>query len=397
MKKLLFSVIVLFGLTMTVSAQTLTITETELEALPGETIEATLKIDCDANTYVGFVFSLQFPVEDASNFQVKGLTGIAQPTIGGMKEGKVILTGIDGVDAETQSAIYLKSSTDLKVSILVKESTPLGAYTIQVNDFQLDKKGDLINLTGGTFNINVVNAHTVTLDENSSEAITSAEDVNVKVLRTIKGGNWSTICLPFAMSAEQMEGAFGEVPQVKDFTGIAYDEDNNTITVNFSTVTAMEANHPYIIKISKNIEEFTVENVDIEPDDYPAIIFGKGKGNKYWAIDFIGTYVPLSAADMFENLGFNSTAALFISENKFWYATDATQNFEGIKGFRGFFDFSDFNTTAGSRITMSFDEQTGINNVTNNTNGEYFNLNGLRVETPSKGIYIKDGKKVVVK
>ena len=29
--------------------------------------------------------------------------------------------------------------------------------------------------------------------------------------------------------------------------------------------------------------------------------------------------------------------------------------------------------------------------------GEYYNLNGVRVETPSKGIYIKDGKKVVVK
>ena len=31
------------------------------------------------------------------------------------------------------------------------------------------------------------------------------------------------------------------------------------------------------------------------------------------------------------------------------------------------------------------------------TNHTYFNLNGQRVEHPAKGIYIKNGKKVIVR
>ena len=51
---------------------------------------------------------------------------------------------------------------------------------------------------------------------------------------------------------------------------------------------------------------------------------------------------------------------------------------------------------------MSFDfgETTGINAVNGSelkVNGEYYNLNGQRVANPTKGLYIVNGKKVVIK
>ncbi len=53
--------------------------------------------------------------------------------------------------------------------------------------------------------------------------------------------------------------------------------------------------------------------------------------------------------------------------------------------------------TEGSYPT--FDFATGIQGVTNNSNakGKIFNINGIQVEKTVKGIYIIDGKKVMVK
>ena len=51
-------------------------------------------------------------------------------------------------------------------------------------------------------------------------------------------------------------------------------------------------------------------------------------------------------------------------------------------------------------LTLSFaDETTGIQNHTAKTDvdGAFYNLNGIRVEKPTKGIYVKNGKKFVVK
>ena len=59
------------------------------------------------------------------------------------------------------------------------------------------------------------------------------------------------------------------------------------------------------------------------------------------------------------------------------------------------------NITSGSRISMVFeDETTGINDVRSEmdeVNGEVYNLNGQRVKNPGKGLYIVNGKKVIMK
>ncbi len=49
-------------------------------------------------------------------------------------------------------------------------------------------------------------------------------------------------------------------------------------------------------------------------------------------------------------------------------------------------------------IEPAMGEATGIANFsTDEADGEYYNLNGARVDKPTKGVYVRDGKKVVVK
>jgi len=55
--------------------------------------------------------------------------------------------------------------------------------------------------------------------------------------------------------------------------------------------------------------------------------------------------------------------------------------------------------SAGAREFFDFDNVTGIKTVRNNSleNAVYYNLQGHRVLNPTKGLYILNGKKVVIK
>ena len=244
-------------------------------------------------------------------------------------------------------------------------------------------------------------AYTV-LDETSTtvpEATSSPVDIKVK--RTLKGGEWSTICLPFAMTEAQVKEAFGSDVQLGDFTGCettmdAQGENVVAIQVNFDkSVTAIEANHPYIIKVSSDISEFTVDDVDIAPTEELSVDRDNTRvkvGSKWFDLynSFVGTYVAQTTVP--EN-------CLFLSGNKFWYSTGQTK----MKAFRGYFDFMDVLSSldaASARINLSFNgsETTGIRiNDNDNVNDNYYDLQGRRVEKPTRGLYIKGNKKVFVK
>ena len=188
-----------------------------------------------------------------------------------------------------------------------------------------------------------------------------------------------------------MKTAFGDEVQLGDFTGYDVKDEGETITVNFTDVTptTIEANHPYIIKVSAPVTEFTVDGVDIDPQDAE---INKGTSRKPKA--FIGNYV---AGTEVEN------GCLFLNNNKFWYSVGTTK----IKAFRAYFNFFDLlpdfeeNYAEAPAITFGFNNGgvTGIESISNglSTSDSYYNLNGQRVETPRKGLYILNNKKVVVK
>ena len=228
------------------------------------------------------------------------------------------------------------------------------------------------------------------LDELSATAPVAETNANVRVRRTIQAGEWSTICLPFAMTEEQCKEAFGDDVQLGDFTAWESEEDDDgnivAIKVTFGDISSIEANHPVIIKTSVDLAEFTVDGVDIEVEDEPTVQVGKKKAERGY---FIGTY--MAGTEVPEN-------DLFLSDNKFWYSKGLTK----MKAFRGYFEFADVLTEveeASARINIFFDEPTGVRPVSHTSAEEdcYYNLAGQRVESVRKGLYIKNHQKVFVK
>ena len=239
----------------------------------------------------------------------------------------------------------------------------------------------------------------VVLDENGTETIEAAQHTNVLVKRTIHAGEWSSICLPFAMTESQVRACFGDDVQLANFTGCesTYDQAGENIvglTVTFENAPAMEANHPYIIKVSGNITKFKLAGVDVAPDEANALVGcnGKTEGGETHYNRFVGTYHAATEVP---------ALCLFLSGNKFWYSTGKTK----MKAFRAYFDFYDVLSSvteenAGARIAMSFDDTvTSIcesEDACLGTRGEaIYNLRGQRLSKPGKGLHIMDGKLVI--
>ena len=233
------------------------------------------------------------------------------------------------------------------------------------------------------------------LNENSTTLPMQVTGVNANVIRTINANVWSTICLPFAMSKSQVWTAFGNDVLLKDFDGCTTERNKNgdivAIQVNFKDAQSLEANHPYLIRVSANISEFTVDGVDIETNENPRIDKDGIMAGDLWTYNsFVGNYT--SDATVPEN-------CLFVNGGKLYYSKGLSR----LRGYRGYFDFYDIlkdMDEASARITFSFD---GLPlkldmPIANQSSGDrVYDLSGRPVSRTVKGVYVTNNKKIMVK
>ena len=382
---------VLFTLTLMLlcgkaSAQTVTVDD--VDALPGETVSFVLNLHGGkANTYTSLQFDATFPEGFATtgNYTISPLWKNASATVGDVIDGYATIP-VSSADEITGTDVEGLLSVEFKVA----ENVALGDYDVTLSKITFgygfvdkDIAPDV------TFTVHVTN--TVVLDENATTPPKARENVGVRVKRTIKANEWSTICLPFAMSEAQCHAAFGDDVQLADFTGYDTTEEGENIvgiTVNFRDATAIEANHPYIIKVSAPVSEFMVENVDVVPEEEPTVA-AVTRTKRQWS-EMKGTYMPMTLENQM----------LFLSENKFWYSAGLTR----MKAFRAYFDFYDVLTdvdSANARVAFSFDDGDGTTGIrekeAHGQTGKTFSLQGLSVQHMKKGFYIRGGKKLIVK
>lgn len=275
----------------------------------------------------------------------------------------------------------------LTLPIQVQRTLAEGTYqaTISPIEFvQTDATPDRPNAI--TFNIIVTN--TVVLDESSTVEPQEATGVDVLVKRTIKAGEWSTICLPFDMTEVQIKSIFGEGVRLGDFTGYEKTgkEGNITgITINFKSAEAIEKNHPYIIMASKDVNEFKLNDVEIIPGN--TVVAAVERKKRSWS-EMIGTYIANTELE---------EGMLFINNNKFWYSAGQTK----MKAFRAYFDFSDvLADVEASDVKMVIDGiETHITSLTHKANDmNVYDLSGRKiVKSRQRGIYIKGNKKFFIK
>ena len=161
------------------------------------------------------------------------------------------------------------------------------------------------------------------------------------------------------------------------FSSATTDADGN-VTVSFTNWTRqLAANTPYLIKPGEDGTSYVIEGTSISPAE---VSLTKGD------VTFIGTYVGGSTVP---------AGDYYLSEDKFYQSAGLST----IGGFRGYFHI---NAGAGARVKLSIDgtegNATGIEHMfVTEGNEPLFDLNGYRVKTPKKGIYVKNGKKIVTK
>ena len=304
-----------------------------------------------------------------------------------------------GYYTETQP---IPSTTGAVVKITIKADAALAVGTTHVC------KLSAINLTETnetkhtpddiTFNVKITEKTYTILDETSTTApAASGGPVDIQVKRTIKANEWGTLVLPFDMTEAQVKEALGsdvKLAEFEDYEAEYVGDDVTSLTVNFVATNLSDgfyANYPYLVKTSKDITEFFV-TATIDPDEEDAVAeFTNGKTGPKKEVygKLIGTY---HAGDAIPADG------LFLSGNKFWYSTGATI----IKAFRAYFMLNEvLSGVAEAKVRFMVDEDAAaIEGITPDMeNGVWYTLDGrqLNGKPTEKGVYIVDGKKVLIK
>ena len=206
--------------------------------------------------------------------------------------------------------------------------------------------------------------------------------VHFKLKRSfVADDTWYTICLPFNVAQKQLVEVFGgENVELRTF-----DHMEGTVMY-FKHVDDLDAGVPYLIKPNKTLDSLLFENVKIDMATNPT----KRIGNDGYFMQ--GTYQPTELNPDGTNL--------FLGDNNTFFRP--SENDHRMKGTRVYFIIP---RKAVGKV-LSYDTETivdGIVDVEVNSQSnsqKVYNINGVYVGSSLKnltpGVYIVDGKKVVV-
>lgn len=375
----------------------------DVNIIPGGTSNVVICFNLGNQPYTAFQFDIDYPEGISSVSDAGGNPSFIRGDAYSESHNVSSIYTLQGFDrfqcfSVSSTPFSAQNGTLLILPIKAQKTLAEGTYQATISPIEFVQTDATPNRPDAvTFNITV--DRNVVLDETSIVPPASASGVNVQVKRTIDANKWSTICLPFAMQEDLVKECFGDDVLLCDFAGTEtyFDNDNNVtrITVNFNDAKAIAANHPYIIRVSQPVAEFSVENVDIVAGEDEAFVeFDNGMSGSRRVVysGFYGTYHAGTLLDKY---------TLFLSDNLFWYSMGKTK----LKAFRAYFNFLDVLTEmeeAGAKVNLrTNNHETGINSTggfrqTDATKSTY-NLAGQRVGSNYKGIVIVNGKKQLKK
>ena len=213
-------------------------------------------------------------------------------------------------------------------------------------------------------------------------------------------GGWQTLVLPFEVSGITADGAaitWQKNRGEKDFNfwlrQFSAVKDNNSVVFGYSD--RMEAYTPYIVA-------------------FPSDKWGEAFNLVGKTVVFSGTDAMIAASPRIQvstsELSFVGTTTQATAENAF-VLNEAGDNFDyaattNVKPFSAYFRDKAAQPGAGSRLKIVFDNGDNsdvataimsMHDAQRTADNEVFDLQGRRVAQPSKGLYIVNGKKVIIK
>lgn len=237
--------------------------------------------------------------------------------------------------------------------------------------------------------VEVPKAKNYTLDETKTDnVIETYENANVTLQRTLEASHWNTFCVPFALDKDQVTQYFGEGTQLRTYEGRC---ENNIVY--FATVDNIEAGKPYIMKpgnavvTNPTFEGVSMVATDLDTNGNPQAVGATS------TVQMKGIYNHVTLVQ-------DKTNIYIGAGNKFYYPADAEAC--QMNGLRAYFIVPEGTDIKKLRANLD-GATTSLGEIfdTEESNTPVYNLQGQCVgnslSTLKSGIYVQNGKKVVVK
>lgn len=331
-----------------------------------------------------YTFTLTQSIFMDKSIQMKASSGkIVSPTFSSFPSGyKVVVTY-----AESTPRLYSAELTDAKAevntslkTVSIELPSPTATFTIQsgTNYTQIQK-----------IELSALIAKNYTLDETKTDnVIETYENANVTLQRTLEASHWNSFCVPFALDKDQVTQYFGEGTQLRTYEGRC---ENNIVY--FATVDNIEAGKPYIMKPGNAVvKNPTFEGVSM-------VATGLDENGNPQAVGDAST-VQMKGIYNHVTLVQDKTNIYIGAGNKFYYPADAEAC--QMNGLRAYFIVPEGTDIKKLRANLD-GATTSLGEIfdTEESNTPVYNLQGQCVgnslSTLKSGIYVQNGKKVVVK
>ena len=281
-------------------------------------------------------------------------------------EGNTICTPVDDYPdgIVTTEKIYGSFSFKVKAGktyYLLANGTQMGFYGFMyaVNDYILDEDANYVDYSSIGLN-------------------------TFKLRRKMTAGEWTAVCFPFDMNANQAKYLFGADCSILYLDGSSSTEN----TLAFKSVSTLQAGHPALVKPSQDVSEKILCNLEIKEGEA-----GKS-GNKSLGYLY-GNYGPFTVSEDDKDIYF-----LTSGNNLQSAGTGSSQ-----KGFNCYFKSVTGSTKPFSIMLedVTLTVPTSLKNVLDSaghkSDSSIYNLNGQRLGDSLNGlpagIYICGGKKII--
>jgi|GEM_PF-2000715 hypothetical protein len=306
-----------------------------------------------------------------------------------------------------QKSIDYKAGNDAKFTegtdasyIIDKLAACRYGFEVQAGKtYVLFQNNEMLGFYGFTFGASSTEETNVSISQTDGYTYEAKNNTTVTLTKPLKANVWNAICLPFSMTEQQVRNAFGKDARIAEFKKV--DESGKKAVASFGMhyYQLITAGKPCLIKPSRVNENdtYTIKGVTIDAEKALTIADSNN------LFDFVGTYAPTTMPANSHFLGSNDgklyyiTADKEISGLKAFFQPVSTSNAKLSIAFDSTDNDFDNNTT-GIEAIKDYMDQDAANSSANkgiyNINGQFMGTNPAILP---QGIYVKNGKKFIVK
>lgn len=305
-----------------------------------------------------------------------------------------------------QKSIDYKAGNDAKIT----EGTDASSYDIDKlaacrygfevqagKTYVLFQNNEMLGFYGFTFGASSTEVTNVSISQADGYTYEAKNNAKVTLTKPLKANVWNAICLPFSMTEQQVRNAFGEDARIAEFKKVEESGKKDVALFGMHYYQLITAGKPCLIKPSKVSDNYTITGVTIDTEKALTVTDSNKK------FDFVGTYAPTTMPVNSHFLGSNDgklyyiTADKEISGLKAFFQPVSTSNAKLSIAFDSTDNDFDNNTT-GIEAIKDYMDQDAANSSANkgiyNINGQFMGTNPAILP---QGIYVKNGKKFIVK